>query len=709
MEVEDGSNHRFICDCGGDEMDSGGDGFFYCTQCGSQSQSHIATETDMDDVFGSAGGVGALYSLYNSRAAPRYSVPQANPCSSLSKKNELFRSLMQSADGSAKEESKASPYGFEEKLSSPQDFGYQGWQDPGKAVGVTRLRYVQGLQVMLQLQCEALVENFGVSPLVCGIAMTVWLRYVANSTIFADDWVERMIDEAKFLTTSKVIGKNKPVEKGTVAGRKGVQGAPKKSRSKSRTGHLCIYGPKAISISFRYLRKSVPVYSTLAIAFLACHLARESILPTDVVEWASEAKLPYLAAFVELEKYLGAPKFIPLSTRLMFRPIRIINAGLLEVTAASIAQCISLRMPSVNFYAIALRYLKELSLPIAKILPQACHLYEWSLPSELWLSSCNYALPTRVYVMAIIIVTIRILYNINGQGIWESLFDCSSSTSSNHKNQGDLDSLNLKFNHTLGSSHFCTAEPNNAEPPVMNDCSSGCVPAFFTKDLLEVLDDAYQRMTVTPEYSKDLRSYLKYGRDVIFAGLTPSYSEEKLIERLWDLYDKQEDQDDKQHCDSQNEFFGLKVKRPSDEDSINQALDSKKPKGEKQNFTCVEAYDEPSCSAAGRRAAIENMKLDMQDNGFHYLPPRAVKRSNGYLHYERWKEEGKLLFVAHVDYYILLRACARLAQVEPRILHIGVLKFEKRLHWIEQRVEQSLYSLRNFSLRDGVEMCSSGS
>jgi hypothetical protein len=70
-------------------------------------------------------------------------------------------------------------------------------------------------------------------------------------------------------------------------------------------------------------------------------------------------------------------------------------------------------------YAIAQRYLNELSLLIERILPHACHIYQWAMPAELWLSSNPARVPTRVCVMAILILALRVQYNINGQGIWE--------------------------------------------------------------------------------------------------------------------------------------------------------------------------------------------------------------------------------------------------------------------------------------------------
>ncbi|MQM16866.1 hypothetical protein Taro_049827 [Colocasia esculenta] len=94
-----------------------------------------------------------------------------------------------------------------------------------------------------------------------------------------------------------------------------------------------------------------------------------------------------------------------------------------------------------------------------------------------------------------------------------------------------------------------------------------------------------------------------------------------------------------------------------------------------------------------KNVALERMKLNMEENGFEYLPPRTRRRSNDYLHYRRKKIDGKLHFLAHTDYYIILRACAKLAQVDARIMHLGVLKLERRLGWLEQRIGDSLMML----------------
>lgn len=105
---------------------------------------------------------------------------------------------------------------------------------------------------------------------------------------------------------------------------------------------------------------------------------------------------------------------------------------------------------------------------------------------------------------------------------------------------------------------------------------------------------------------------------------------------------------------------------------------------------------DPLCNSSltpSRNAAVERMKLSMEESGFYYLPPRVQKRTDGYLHYKRKRLDGKLICVAHADYYIVLRACAKVAQVDMRMMHLGVLKFERRLAWIEQRIDSSLNTL----------------
>lgn len=204
-----------------------------------------------------------------------------------------------------------------------------------------------------------------------------------------------------------------------------------KSRAKYRAEPHNIHGQRAVTVWYRSLRKSLPLSCSLAISFLVCHLAREAVLPTDIIKWTLEGKLPYFSAFIEIEKQIGPPPIAcPLSSSFLFKPSETFPLQKLESQAASVAQKIGLELPPVNFYAIASRYLLKLSLPVGKILPSVCQIYEWSLPPELWLSANEFRLPTRVCVLSMVIVAIRILYNIHGFGFWEMSLSSSSGSSS---------------------------------------------------------------------------------------------------------------------------------------------------------------------------------------------------------------------------------------------------------------------------------------
>ena len=219
---------------------------------------------------------------------------------------------------------------------------------------------------------------------------------------------------------------------------------------------------------YKSLKKRIPLSCSLAVSYLACHVAREPILPTDIVRWIIEGRLPYFSAFTEIERLMekldrsirnieiavqmpdrpimnvtvsiDKPSIAcPLSASYMFRPSQAVGLKKLESMAASMAESVGLSLPPVNFYAIASRYLKQLRLPVGKILPYVCRIYEWSMPPELWLSTNELKLPTRVCVMSVLIVAIRILYNINGFGIWEKSLSASNELSStdNHGASSD--------------------------------------------------------------------------------------------------------------------------------------------------------------------------------------------------------------------------------------------------------------------------------
>jgi hypothetical protein len=94
-------------------------------------------------------------------------------------------------------------------------------------------------------------------------------------------------------------------------------------------------------------------------------------------------------------------------------------------------------------------------------------------------------------------------------------------------------------------------------------------------------------------------------------------------------------------------------------------------------------------------SGIQSIKSEMEDHGFFYMPPRKRPRTDGYLHYRRKTIAGSLSCVGHADYFMLIRPFAKLAEVDVRIMHASVLKLERRLAWIEERIGRSLDALQN--------------
>ncbi|KAH0635620.1 hypothetical protein KY289_035535 [Solanum tuberosum] len=423
-----------------------------------------------------------------------------------------------------------------------------------------------------------------------------------------------------------------------------------------------LLGKRAVTIWHKSLSSMVPLPCSLVISFLVCHVARESILPTDILKWTLEGKLPYFAAFLEKEKQLGPPsRSCPISTICMLRPIRTVTLQKLESLAASIARKIGLELPSVNFHAIASRYLKHLSLPVEKILPQACQVYEWSMPPELYLSDNDSRLPSRVCVTSILIVTMRILYDLNG-GKWELIASCSNNLVSAVENgAGECGfSCNARGAVAEDDSASRDSDPHDST----SDMSKSNSDAL---KLLKIIEEKYNELSDTYEFSKDLHSYLLYCKDLVFAGLAPAYDdhEEKiLIEVFWDSYQSR------------------KAGKASEDGCSSTPKESENFRDDACKCKCKMSRDDGDSNAT-----LRQLKADMKENRFVYIPPRKnVKKKDGYIRYAR-KKDGAYLYAVHADYYILLRSCAKVAQVDVRTMHVGVLAFEKRLEMLERRID----------------------
>ncbi|PWA62247.1 hypothetical protein CTI12_AA366670 [Artemisia annua] len=547
-----------------------------------------------------------------------------------------------------------------------------------------RMRYVMGVQIMLELQIKALVDKFNVSPVILDLVEPIWSKFVASTKVFTDDWTDKVINESQ----SQVQGE--------------TGGAGPKAKHKAE--------PHNLMICYHYVRKAIPLWYSLVISFLVCHLAREPILSTDIIKWTLEGKLPYFAAFVEIEEQIGPPtNACPLSSSLMFRPIHAITVQKMESLAASLANSIRLELPPVNFYAIASRYLRQLSLPVETILPHACRIYEWSMPSELWLSANEFRLPTRSIVLSILIVSIRILYNIHGFGKWEKSLS-SDIKRRDEKKSKKLDRFTDKEEEAESecivdiNSDVELSSPSN-DRDISEPCSSSQSDVSLTEpynklpkqsslnatDILHVLHLKYNELIDTSDHGKDLEKYLEYCKDVVFAEVElpfEDHEEDKLIEIFWDFFQKKEEEHKPFETLSSSPSCSPH-KRPRDLSKI-KTNRIKKPK------TGNISKD------SHKERAIQRMISNMEENRFCYIPPRSRVKRFDYLHYTRKKGDGTYVYAAHADYYILLRSCARVAQLDVRTMHAAVLTFERRLNWLEKNIDHCLKDTWSY---EACELC----
>ncbi|GER50310.1 TATA box-binding protein-associated factor RNApolymerase I subunit B [Striga asiatica] len=611
------------------------DGFFYCGYCNSQADDIVDTGVDEDQLFSqySSNFTRSRRAKPNEAAEPEPEV-KLNTSQYLDHIDVPMDDLGDVGEG----EDGVGPTEPKDFGSSKKNFSYEEYYLE------IRSRYLAGIQIMIQLQCKALVEEFSVSPLIVGLIGPLWLRYLASTGVMADEWADRAVHDSE----SQPQGEADEIQP-----------------SASNHGEpVNIHGKSVVEIWQSSLRKTIAIPCTLAISFLACLIAREPITPSDIVRWAVEGKFPYFAAFRDIEKQLGpTSEACPIRASVMFRPVRVISSQRLESMAAGIAQKIGLDLPPVNFYAIASRYLKELSLPVEEILPFACRVCEWSLPSELYVSANEFRIPTRACVMSIIVVTLRILLDINGYGVWESSLSDDAGCSSSKKT----------FRNAVLKS-------DTLQPSGLND-----------KKLLSLLEAKYDELDSLHAYSNDLLSYLSYCKDVVFSGFQPSYEdieEEKLVKDLWDFY-------------MNNKDTGTPDTREDDEQ-----VDLKKTEGGQSTSNTLpkktDTYLHGDSKLSTKDKAIRQLQLDMDDNKFSYIPPRVNVKVTDYVHYARKRKEV-LIYAVHADYYILLRSCAKVARVEARVMHTAVLSLERKLRWLEKRVD-SLLSLK-LNLSDDCSFC----
>ncbi|CAE6200545.1 unnamed protein product [Arabidopsis arenosa] len=172
--------------------------------------------------------------------------------------------------------------------------------------------------------------------------------------------------------------------------------------------------------------------------------------------------------------------------------------------------------------------------------------------------------------------------------------------------------------------------------------------------------------------------------DEIFAGLEEASADDtyRTVDNLWSSYPKDELRDGNNPC--------VIHSRKSETES----MDCDEP-----SLECVSLPDDHE--EKSKESAIKRLITDTGENLFCYIPLRVKVKRLHYLQYVRKKGDGALIYAAHADYYLLLRVCAKVAEIDARNMHRGVLSFERRFAWIEKRIDHVLHLTPPFiSTRD---------
>lgn len=210
--MEDTETVQIMCEqCGNVGFSNGSDGFFYCIQCGCQAVDIMETGVADEDFIDKGGDThGALYSASNRRQHSQ-TVSKTETLSQYQSQSLLWSTLNLDQEMNTPKKVEDDTFYVSNNgglpfdsvgPTSPDDFAPSG-TGGSRALqyddfyNEVRVRYIMGLQLMIQLQCEALVREINVSPLICGIAGPIWFRFLASTKIMADEWADETILESE--------------------------------------------------------------------------------------------------------------------------------------------------------------------------------------------------------------------------------------------------------------------------------------------------------------------------------------------------------------------------------------------------------------------------------------------------------------------------------------------------------------------------------
>lgn len=179
------------CTYEGEALES--DGFYYCSACGEKNLDVVDTGAEEEDAI----GAGIYLASHQRRTAAPTDAVYVQPISQCNPSQSNFLRKLGLEDDSQVKVKAENVDQSQCDSSNPADFGGSAVVSIEQYYKEIRLRYIMGLQMMIELQCEALVKEFKVTPLICGLVGPIWLRFVSKTGVFDDDWADKAIHDSE--------------------------------------------------------------------------------------------------------------------------------------------------------------------------------------------------------------------------------------------------------------------------------------------------------------------------------------------------------------------------------------------------------------------------------------------------------------------------------------------------------------------------------
>ncbi|DBB06941.1 TPA: hypothetical protein ACH3X3_009592 [Trebouxia sp. C0006] len=245
------------------------------------------------------------------------------------------------------------------------------------------------MQLMLQAQLEALMSNFGVQPSSVEAALPIWTAILAQSGILNE------------------------FQQKQVAAR--IQG-----NQDDNGGEESKHIKRSFKAELRdALTVLLPPHTLLVVCLLVCWLGREAVSHVDLIRGAMLGHLPFLDMPVRCKDLLQTPAGhgLPVSAMKSATAYGLLNAQTLLNKAAETAADLELKLPPLNAPLVFQRIILELAMPQALIAP-ALALFrcyrEGTIYMRLFETDNRTWTSPYIYTMAVLVVTIKVLYGLDG-------------------------------------------------------------------------------------------------------------------------------------------------------------------------------------------------------------------------------------------------------------------------------------------------------